>query len=88
METVCNITKPSITRLARRAGVKSVSDDCFNPIRHIIANRLDELILKALIVNSEHQTKTLMSEDIYEAFSLIGCNITQSTDLGTTTCSK
>jgi histone H3/H4 len=83
-----DITKPSITRLARRAGVKSVSDDCFNTIRHIIYNRLEELIYTSLIVNSEHQTKTLMSDNIYDAFSLDGCNITQSNDLGTTTCSK
>lgn len=83
-----DITKPSITRLARRAGVKSVSEDCFNSIRHLIANRMDELILAALIVNSEHQTKTLMSEDVYDAFSIIGHNVTQSSDLGTSTCSK
>ena len=83
-----DITKPSITRLARRAGVKSVSDDCFNPIRHIIAERLEEIISTAVIVNSEHQTKTLMAYDLYDAFSLIGCNVTQSSDLGTTTCSK
>jgi histone H3/H4 len=83
-----DITKPSITRLARRAGVKSVSDDCFNTIRHIIYNRLEELIYTSLIVNSEHQTKTLMSDNIYDAFYIDGCNITQSNDLGTTTCSK
>jgi histone H3/H4 len=87
-DNIYDITKPSITRLARRAGVKSVSDDCFNSIRYIIANRLDEIISTAFIVNSEHQTKTLMSDDIYDAFSLTGCNITQSSDLGTTTCSK
>ena len=83
-----SITKPSITRLARRAGVKSVSEDCFNPIRHLISNRLHELVLAALVVNSEHQTKTLMSEDIYDSFLLMGENVTQSGDLGTSTCSK
>ena len=31
MET---ITKPSLTRIARRAGVKSLSDDCFDAIRN------------------------------------------------------
>lgn len=83
-----DITKPSITRLARRAGVKSVSDDCFNIIRYIISNRIDDIISTALVVNSEHQTKTLMADDIYDAFSLLGVNVTQSNDLGTTTCSK
>ena len=83
-----DITKPSITRLARRAGVKSVSDECFDPIRNIISYRMDYLIKAALVVNSEHQTKTLMAEDIYDAFTLLKHNVTQSTDLGTTTCSK
>ena len=83
-----DITKPSITRLARRAGVKSVSEECFNPIRNIIASRLDELIKTALVVNSEHHTKTLMADDIYDAFSLLGNNVTQSNDIGTSTCSK
>jgi len=83
-----DITKPSITRLARRAGVKSVSDDCFNPIRSIISSKLDEIVEAALVVNSEHQTKTLMAEDIYETFTLLKHNVTQSNDLGTTTCCK
>lgn len=82
------ITRPSITRLARKAGVKSVSDDCFVVIRQIIENRLDEIINISVIVNSEHQTKTMMVNDIYDALGLIGNNIAQSNDLGTTTCSK
>ena len=83
-----DITKPSITRLARRAGVKSVSDDCFNPIRLLIANHLDELVRAALVVNSEHQTKTLMSNDVYDSLALLGRNVTQSSDLGASTCYK
>lgn len=83
-----DITKPSITRLARRAGVKSVSDDCFHAIRQLIDDRLNELVYTALIVNSEHQTKTLMSDDVYDAFALLGHNVTQSGDLGTSTCGK
>lgn len=87
-KTMEYITKPSITRLARRAGVKSVSEDCFIPISFLIENHLNELIEAALIVNCEHQTKTMMSDDIFEAFRLIGQNITQSNDLCTSTCSK
>lgn len=88
METINDITKPSITRLARRAGVKSVSDDCFHAIRQIISNHLDTVVRAAMVVNSEHQTKTLMADDVYDAFSIMGNNITQSSDLGTSTCSK
>jgi histone H3/H4 len=83
-----DITKPSITRLARRAGVKSISDDCFDYIRVLMYNKLDNLINSILVVNSEHQTKTLMAEDIYDTFSLLGLNVTQSSDISTSTCSK
>ena len=83
-----NITKPSITRLARKAGVKSLSDDCYNNIRSIVSVYLSDIIVAALVVNSEHNTKTLMAEDIYEALLLRGYNVTQSNDLGTTTCAK
>jgi len=83
-----HITKPSITRLARRAGVKSLSDDCYNNIRKTAEKYLSDIIVAALVVNYEHNTKTLMPEDIYEALRLRGYNVTQSHDLGTTTCAK
>lgn len=83
-----DITKPTITRLARRAGVKSISDDCFDYIRELMCQRLDKVISVSLLVNSEHQTKTLMPDDIYDALSLLGVNLTQSQDLGTTTMTK
>lgn len=82
------LTKPSITRLARRAGVKSVSEECFNTIQDLVSNQLEEIIHAALVVNSEHQTKTLMPDDVSEALRLLGYNVAQSTDLGTTTCAK
>jgi histone H3/H4 len=82
------ITRPSITRLARRAGIKSVSEDCYDNVRALLTSRLDQVIQSALVVNSEHQTKTLMPEDVYEALALMGENLTQSSDLGTSTVSK
>jgi len=82
------VTKPSITRLARSAGVKSISEDCFNFIRKLINAKLEETIRLTMIINSEHQTKTLMPDDIYEAISFEGANLTQSNELGTSTCSK
>jgi histone H3/H4 len=83
-----SITKPSISRLARRSGVKSVSDDCYDTIRKLIVDKLNEVVEVSLVVNSEHQTKTLMSDDIYNSLHLLGYNIAQSCDLGTVTCNK
>jgi len=77
------LTRPSITRLARKAGVKSISEDCFAEIRELTKNKLVSLLKVALIVNSERQTKTIMPDDIYEALRLLGENIAESHDLGT-----
>lgn len=83
-----DITKPSITRLARRAGIKSVSDDCYDLIRKLIDYKLEEIVRITMIVNSEHQTKTVMADDVYEAIALSGTNLTQSTEIGVATCQK
>jgi histone H3/H4 len=75
------LTKPALTRIARRAGVKSLSDDCFEPMRNLIGIKLSELIKTSIIVNSEHQTKTIMPNDIYQALHLLNYNVTESSDL-------
>jgi histone H3/H4 len=76
-----SITRPSINRLARRAGVKSVSDDCFDVIKNIMSEKLKDVINASIIVNLENQTKTLMADDVYEALHLCGYNITSSTNI-------
>lgn len=75
------ITKPSITRLSRRAGVKSLSDECHDTIRKIIETKLDEILKTVITVNSEHNTKTIMTTDVYESLHLLNHNITASNDI-------
>lgn len=82
------ITRPSIIRLARQAGVKSVAEDCYPLIRALINQRLSDVIDNSLRINEQHQTKTFMPDDVYDALSLCGENVAQSSDLGTTTVNK
>jgi histone H3/H4 len=81
-----HITKPSITRLARRAGVKSLSEDCYQIIHDAIGSTIEDVARVGLLVNASRSTKTLMVEDIHDALRLKGYNVAQSTDLGTGTC--
>lgn len=83
-----HITKPSITRLARRAGVKSISEDCYPVIHQSIGESIENIIRVALVVNGARTTKTLMVEDVYDALHLKGHNVAQSTDMNTSTCLK
>jgi len=83
-----HITKPSMTRLARRAGVKSMSEDCYPVIHQEIGEMIEDIMRVALVVNSTRSTKTLMVEDMYDALRLKGYNVAHSTDMGTGTCLK
>jgi len=82
------ITKPSITRLARKAGVKSVSDECFPYLRSFLVSRVESVLKSAIQINGIHGTKTMMPDDVYEALAIRGENLTASTLLGKTTVGK
>jgi len=86
--TTSALARPSLMRIARRGGIKSLSEDCYPEMRNIVNKQLEEILRVAMIVNGEKHTKTLMVEDIYETLALMGHHVTRSNDLGTTTCSK
>ncbi len=82
------ISKPSINRLARRAGVKSISEDCYDTIRNLIGMELTNIIKNVILMNSHNQTKTIMVKDVYDALHLMNYNVTQSNDLNKNNCLK
>ena len=81
-------TKPSITRIARKAGIKNLSDESYNMVRNLISMKVEELIEKSLIVNDERGTKTIMCEDVVDALRLSGVYLSKSNDLSNETCLK
>lgn len=83
-----NISRPSLIRLARRAGIKSLSADCFDLLRSIIIMKLEQVLDKSVIMNQQRGTKILMQSDIYEALSILEENLTQSNNLGTVVMDK
>jgi histone H3/H4 len=75
------ITKPSLTRIARKAGVKSMSEDCYPTIYNTIDKMLNDIILTGLIMNDEQNNKTFMLDDLYKAFALNGFNVAKTSEL-------
>ena len=82
MTTDTFITKPSITRIARKAGIKSVSEECYPLIQKVIKDMITDVIRTSLIINDEQNTKTLMVDDTYKSIRINGYNIAQSSELG------
>lgn len=76
-----DITKHSIVRLARKSGVKSMSNDCYPVIGEYLLELVIKIVKTSLIVNSEQKTKTLMTDDVYKAIRINGDNIAESSEL-------
>ena len=82
-----NITNPSLYRLARQAGVKTMSSDCTDVLRTLLKLRTDEISKSVIVLNKQSGTKTIMPNDVYAAMNLMGINLTKSEAMGETTCS-
>ncbi len=71
-ETIKYFTRPAIMKLARKAGVKSLSEDCYKVIDTIMAARIEQLVKDGLIVHKFRGAKVLTCDDIQEAAKLRG----------------
>ena len=71
--------KPSISRVARRAGIKNLSEDSYELIETLIFSKLESVLHSAFIVNDQCNTKTLMTGDVVDALRLQGINLSKST---------
>jgi histone H3/H4 len=81
IEENIELSKSSIIKLARRAGVKSLSEESYNTIKSLIGIKLKDVIKATVIINDSHQTKTIMGNDVYKALQLLNYNVTHSDNL-------
>jgi histone H3/H4 len=82
------LSVPSITRLARKAGIKSISNNCFPIFRNIIEKEVKKVIKVLLVINSQNKRKTLMINDLLLSLAFLNVNMTYSDFLGTKTMPK
>ena len=81
------IVKPSILRIAQRAGAKSLTDESYDKIREIIRDKLSEILTTTITVNRNNGTKTIMQKDLYTALELRGHKVMKSDSLSSAKCS-
>lgn len=74
-DNIQGITKPAIKRVARRAGVKRVDKDCYEEVRGIIMDKLEEIIKVAATLMENAKRKTLMSKDVRAAAEVLGVSL-------------
>lgn len=77
------ISKPSLTRLARKAGIKSLSDDCFPFLNLLIRSRIESILKISRVLTDQREGKIILEKDCYDAVSILGEEMGKSEHLGT-----
>lgn len=72
-ESMTNISKPSLRRLARRAGIKRLSADTLAPMQQIATSYLTTILQKATSYADHAKRKTITVNDII--YSLKDSNV-------------
>lgn len=70
-----SFSKPSLLKIARKAGITTLSHDCYDELKRLSQSKLKEIITVTKITNRVHDTKTIMKKDVYLALSILGENV-------------
>lgn len=62
-----NFTRPSILKIARKAGVKSLAEDSYVVIDTLMMDRIEKFVRDGLLVNHVRKGKVLTADDVQEA---------------------
>jgi histone H4 len=66
------VTKPVIRRLARRGGVRRISNQIYEEVRLVIEKYLDKVVADSVIYTEHARRKTIQSCDVKRALSKNG----------------
>jgi histone H3/H4 len=80
MEDKNFINKPSLVRLSKIAGVKSLSQDSYDILNKVALDKLEDIVDACIIVNSQNKKKIISKKDLYSALHILGYNLTSNTD--------
>ena len=71
-DALMGITKPAIKRMARKGGVRRISDTAYEKTRVEIREFLVPLLNSAILYTTNARRKTVSAEDVIHAFERSG----------------
>jgi histone H4 len=71
-DNIQGITKPAIRRLARRGGVKRLSNQIYGETRGVLKVFLVEVLRNSVVFTEHAKRKTVTSGDIVHALKTVG----------------
>ena len=72
IDSMMGISKPSIRRLARRAGVIRINSMIYHETRSVLRTFLEKVIRDAVVYTSYHRRKTVITMDVIFALKRQG----------------
>lgn len=66
-DNIMGVTKPSLRRIARRAGVKRIASSIYNEARGILKSFLEETIHDTITYTEHARRKTIILMDVIHA---------------------
>ena len=70
------LPKTVVTKMARKAGIKTISDDTESIIIDIVNNTLSDVLKHSIIASEEVDSKILSKKNIIDGMSLMNINVT------------
>ena len=70
-----NISKPALTRLARKAGVKTMSEECIPFVQDLIKEKLKDILKTSIVFSQNKKNKIILIDDLYHTLELEGINV-------------
>lgn len=74
-DTLQGITKPALRRLARRGGVKRISEQTYQHMREVIGLFLRKTIRDSITYTEHARRKTVTSDDVVMSLKRSGGNL-------------
>ena len=68
-DNILGVTKPALKRLARRGGVKRISNDVYKETRNVVKLFLENIIRDAVAYTEHARRKTVTSTDVVTALN-------------------
>lgn len=65
----------SLLRLSQKAGVKNLSDDCYDVISELIKYKTNQVINIASEISLNRNKKMIMPDDLHFAFNMLNMNV-------------
>jgi len=70
-----DISNQGIIRLARKAGVKSLSASCIPLMRNLMTQRIEDILKLIIILSENNNIKTIGVDDLIKALEYDGINL-------------